>query len=64
MATFTVVIAMSVGLICVLLIPIDIFITTSKDVQKLTDLKLDTNYFKAILLGRIILIKLYMDVHL
>jgi hypothetical protein len=50
LATITVVIAMSIGLICVLLIPIDIFMTTSKDAEKLSGIyKVDTNYFKTIM---------------
>jgi hypothetical protein len=53
LATFTVVIGMSIGLLCVLLIPIDIFLTTyrSDRIDKLAEMiKLDRSYFQQIML--------------
>jgi len=53
LATFTIVVSMSIGLLCVLLIPIDIFLTTFKDekIDKLAEMiKLDRTYFQQIML--------------
>ncbi len=55
LATFTIVIGMSVGLLCVLLIPIDIFLTTyrNENIDKLAGMiQLDRSYFQTIMLSK------------
>jgi hypothetical protein len=56
LATFTVVIGMTVGLLCVLLIPIDIFLTTthnSQNIQKISEIiKIDKSYFQTIMYSK------------
>jgi len=55
LATFTVVIGMTVGLLCVLLIPIDIFLTThnSQNIEKITEIiKIDRSYFQTVMYSK------------
>ncbi len=52
LASITVTLSMSVGLLCVLLIPIDIFLTTYKHekIDKIAEIiKFDSNYFQQIM---------------
>jgi hypothetical protein len=51
LAAFTVVIGMSIGLMCVLLIPIDIFLTTSDDAKFAEIIKIDKNYLGQIMMS-------------
>ena len=47
---------MTIGLLCVLLIPIDIFLTTykSQNLDKLAEMiKLDRSYFEGVMLSKI-----------
>ena len=60
LAGITIVISNSIGLLCVLLIPIDIFLTTYKNdqIDKIAEIiKLDRNYFQVLMLSKYKIIK-------